>query len=77
MGRGQLEAKVAQAERLMAAAPADPSADLQAAARAKADAEAEAAEAQARGEHGLAGGARRVAERHAAEAETLEPQMAL
>ena len=76
MSRGQLEAHVTQAERAMAAAPPDMSAELRQAAQAKADAWREHADAQVRRDQAAAGAARDQAEQHAAAEADLEQQHA-
>jgi hypothetical protein len=76
MSRGQLEAHVAQAERAVAAAPPDMSAELRQAAQAKADAWREHAAAQVRRDQAAADAARTQAEQHAAAEAHLERQHA-
>jgi hypothetical protein len=74
--RGQLEAHVAQAERAVAAAPPDMSAQLRQAAQAKADARRQHADAQVRRDQAAADTARDQAEQHAAAEADLEQQHA-
>jgi hypothetical protein len=76
MSRGQLEAHVAQAERAVAAAPPDMSAELRRAAQAKADAWREHADAQVRRDEAAADTARLQAEQHTAAEAHLERQHA-
>jgi hypothetical protein len=76
MGQGQLEARVTQADRVMAAAPPNPAEDLRRAAQARADAEAQAAEAKVRGNAEVAEGARLLAAQHTQRQADLEGQMA-
>jgi len=76
MSRGQLEAHVAQAERAVAGAPPDMSAELRQAAQAKAEAWQEHAHAQVRRDEAGADAARDQAEQHAAAEAHLERQHA-
>ena len=76
MSRGQLEAHVAQAERAVAAAPPDMSAELRQAAQAKAEAWQEHADAQVRRDEAGADAARDQAEQHATAEAHLERQHA-
>jgi hypothetical protein len=76
MSRGQLEAHVARAERTVAAAPADMSAQLRQAAQAKADAWREHADAQVRSDLATADASRVQAQQHAADEADLEQQHA-
>ena len=73
---GQLETRITEGDRTMAAAPPDISADLRLAAQAQADAWAQHADAQARGAHAEAAGARDLAELMGDRQAGLEPKQA-
>ena len=74
--RGQLEARVQEGERAMAAAPPDVSADLRLTGQAKQDAWAQNADAQARGQAAEAAGAEQLARLMEAREAQTEPQAA-
>jgi conjugative relaxase-like TrwC/TraI family protein len=73
MSRGQLEARVAEGERVMASAPPDVSAKLKVAALAEADALRRAADTEVAGDREAAGNARDLAALLNAEKASLEP----
>jgi hypothetical protein len=76
MPRGTLEARVAEADRAMAAAPPEPSAQLRAAAQARAQAQVRAADAQVRSDAAAARHAGGEAAAREADQADLEGQMA-